>query len=164
MVISLVKGKKEHKEISIESASARALQAGSKQCKPTTLSCRFGFVQQHSRARNSGSGPMTEEEKIDPRHSSRRAVLRVLGPALTLLGLVLIIIAMVSFFFSFGTFGAPRYFWCFFAGIPLLFVGLVMSQYGYFGLIFRYIAGEAASVQKDAFNYLADGTSRGCAH
>jgi hypothetical protein len=104
---------------------------------------------------------MTEEEKVDPRHSSTRAVLRVLGPALTLLGLVLIIIAMVSFFFSFGTFGAPRYFWCFFAGMPLLFVGLVMSQYGYFGSIFRYIASEAAPVQKDAFNYLADGTQQG---
>jgi hypothetical protein len=84
---------------------------------------------------------VTEEEKVDPRHSGTRAVLQVLGPALTLLGLVLIIIAMVSFFSSFGTFGAHRYFWCFFAGIPLLFVGLVMSQYGYFGSIFRYIAG-----------------------
>jgi uncharacterized membrane protein len=104
---------------------------------------------------------MTEEEKIDPKHATARAVLRVLGPALALVGLVLIVIAMVSFFSAFGTFGPPRYFWCAFLGIPLLFVGLAMCQYGYFGSILRYVAGEAAPVQKDTFNYLAEGTQQG---
>jgi hypothetical protein len=34
---------------------------------------------------------MTEEEKVDSKYSSRRAVLRVLGPALPLLGLFLLL-------------------------------------------------------------------------
>jgi hypothetical protein len=104
---------------------------------------------------------VAEEEKIDPKHASTRAVLRVVGPALALIGLVLIVIALVSFFSSSGTFGPPRYFWCAFLGIPVLFVGLAMSQYGYFGSIIRYVAGEAAPVQKDTFNYLAEGTQQG---
>jgi zinc-ribbon domain len=104
---------------------------------------------------------MNEEEKIDPRHSTTRAVLRVAGPVLAGIGLLLIVIGMASFFSSFGTFGPPRYFWCAFVGMPLLFVGLVLSQFAFYGAFAGYLSGEGAPVVKDTFNYLAEGTRGG---
>jgi hypothetical protein len=104
---------------------------------------------------------MGEEQKIDPKHSTTRSVLRTLGPALAVLGLLLIAVGMVSFFSAFGTFEPPRYFWCVFLGMPVLFVGVVLCMMGFLGLFARYVSGEAAPVQKDTFNYLAEGTKGG---
>ena len=104
---------------------------------------------------------MNEETKIDPKHSNTRRILRILGPTLTAIGLMLIGIGMGSFFSAFGTFEPPRYFWCVFVGMPLLAVGLVMCQFGFLGAVSRYIFAEAAPVQKDTFNYLAEGTKGG---
>jgi hypothetical protein len=104
---------------------------------------------------------MGEETKIDPKHAGTRLVLRTLGPGLLLVGLVLVVVGMVSFFSSFGTHEPPRYFWCIFLGIPLLFGGAALSMFGFMGAYFRYFLGEAAPVQKDAFNYLAEGTKGG---
>jgi len=36
-----------------------------------------------------------------------------------------------------------------------------MCQFGFMGSVFRYMSGEAAPVQKDTFNYLAEGTQPG---
>ena len=104
---------------------------------------------------------MDEETKIDPRHSNTRQFLRKLGPLLAGAGLLLMVIGVGSFFASFGTFEPPRYLWCCFLGIPLLAVGLGMTQFAYLGAFARYVAGEAAPVQKDTFNYLAEGTKEG---
>jgi hypothetical protein len=104
---------------------------------------------------------MSEESKIDPRHSTTRSILRTLGPTIVAIGLVLMVIGMGSFFSSFGSFEPPKYFWCAFLGIPLLFVGVAMSMFGFLGSFFRYFFGEAAPVQKDTFNYLAEGTKGG---
>jgi hypothetical protein len=104
---------------------------------------------------------MSEENEIDPKHSTTRTILRTLGPTIAVIGLVLIVISMVNFFSSFGGFEPPKYFWCGFLGIPLLFVGMVMTQYGFLGSFLRYFSGEAAPVQKDTFNYLAEGTKGG---
>lgn len=106
---------------------------------------------------------MTEERRINPQHDAVRPVLRVLGPVLAVMGLVLMVAGMASFFLSFGSFGfgsfePPRYFWCVFVGMPLLFVGLVLCKLGYLGAISRYVAGETAPVSKDTFNYMAEGT------
>ena len=104
---------------------------------------------------------MSEENKIDPNHSTARIILRTVGPAIAVMGLLLIVIGMGSFFSSFGSFEPPKYFWCAFLGIPLLFVGIAMSMFGFLGSFFRYFFGEAAPVQKDTFNYLAEGTKGG---
>jgi hypothetical protein len=99
---------------------------------------------------------MNENQLQSIHHSTVRKVLRVGGPIVALVGLILMIIGMVSFFASFGSFGPPRYFWCAIAGMPLLFVGLVMCKFGYLGTIFRYWTGEVAPVAKDTFNYVAE--------
>jgi hypothetical protein len=103
---------------------------------------------------------MSEEEKIDPRHASTRIVLRTLGPILVLIGLLLLIIGTADVFSASMSY-EPRYFWLNFVGMPVLFVGIVMCMMGYLGAVARYTAGEAAPVQKDAFNYLATGTTEG---
>jgi hypothetical protein len=104
---------------------------------------------------------MNEESKIDPKHPTTRGVLRVLGPAVAGVGLVLVVVGVGSFFSAVGSFGPPRYFWCVFLGIPLLFVGTAMCMFGFLGALARYVSGEAAPVQKDTFNYLAGGTREG---
>jgi membrane protease subunit (stomatin/prohibitin family) len=99
--------------------------------------------------------------EINPGHSNTRDVLRIVGPVLVVVGLVFIVIGIGSFFAAFGGFGPPRYFWCAFVGMPILFVGLVMSKFGYLGRVSRYVAGETAPVAKDTFNYMAEGTQQG---
>jgi RNA polymerase subunit RPABC4/transcription elongation factor Spt4 len=101
------------------------------------------------------------DQQIDPGHNATRDVLRIVGPIVTLVGLGFIVVGVTSFFVSFGSFGPPRYFWCAFVGMPLLFVGLVLSSCGYMGKMMRYQAGETAPVVKDTFNYMADGAREG---
>src|SRR2546430_14071609 len=98
---------------------------------------------------------MSEEERIDPHHLSRRALLRIAGVALAALGLLFIAVGVAIFFSSMGTFEPPRYFWCIFLGMPLLAVGLGLCQFAFLGSWSRFVAGESAPVQKDTFNYLA---------
>jgi hypothetical protein len=104
---------------------------------------------------------MSEETKIDPKHSTTRSILRILGPSLAGIGLLFTVIGFGSFFSSFGSFEPPRYFWCAFLGLPLLVVGVAMTHFAFLGSINRYYFGEAAPVVKDAFNYLAEGTKGG---
>ena len=96
-----------------------------------------------------------------PRHTEVRSVLRVVGPALLLVGLILTVIGMASFFSSFGTGGMPRYFWCAFIGLPLMGLGGGICKFAFLGSIGRYVAGEAAPVVKDTLNYVAEGTAPG---
>jgi membrane protease subunit (stomatin/prohibitin family) len=81
-----------------------------------------------------------EEEIINPGHEKTRKKLRIAG-----------IICLVA--------GLPLS--CIGIGIPLIFVGLVMTMYGFAGKMARYQAAEIAPVQKDTFNYMADGTKGG---
>ncbi|MBV9124043.1 MAG: zinc ribbon domain-containing protein [Planctomycetes bacterium] len=104
---------------------------------------------------------MNEEPKLDPRHSTTRTALRILGPTLAGIGLLFTIFGFGSFFSSFGTFEPPRYFWCAFVGLPLLWAGIVLCMLAFYGSIARYYVGEAAPVMKDTFNYLAEGTKGG---
>ena len=93
-----------------------------------------------------------------PRHGKIKSFLRIGGPLLALVGLVFIAIGIISFFAAFGSFSPPRLFWCAFVGMPILFVGLVMSKFGYFGSVVRYISAESAPVAKDTINYMVEGT------
>ena len=104
---------------------------------------------------------MSEEPNIDPRHSSTRAALRMIGPLVAVIGLVFTVIGFASFFSAFGTFEPPHYFWCAFIGLPLLAIGVGVTQFAFFGSIARYFLGETAPVVKDTFNYLAEGTKGG---
>ncbi len=96
--------------------------------------------------------------ELDPRHSEKQNVLRTIGPIILILGLVFTAVGIGNFFWSFGTFEPPRYFWCAFIGLPLLFIGTSIMGYGYVGAVTRYMAGEVAPVGKDVFNYTVDGT------
>ena len=89
-------------------------------------------------------------------HTTIRKVLRVGGPSVGILGLLFLIVGLGSFFSSFGSFESPRYFWCAFVGMPLLFVGLVMCKFGYMGAVYRYMAAETAPVAKDTINYVGE--------
>jgi len=99
--------------------------------------------------------------EIDPGHGEVRGVLRIAGPAITGVGLVLTGVGFISFFSSFGTFQPPRCFWCAFLGLPLFVAGLGMWRVAYMGAFARYFFGEMAPVQKDTFNYMAEGTRGG---
>ena len=101
------------------------------------------------------------ERQLDPGHEGTRNILRTVGPILGVIGLLLMIVAFVDFFRAFGGHGEPEYFWCFFLGGPLLFVGIALTSHGYMGRVMRYHAGEVAPVAKDTFNYMAEGTSEG---
>ncbi len=103
---------------------------------------------------------MGEETKINPKHSGMRIVLRILGPICLLAG-VLCIAKGVSMFGNDGAaegFTIPKYM---FGGMALLFVGGVMTMFGFLGAAARYQAAEVAPVVKDTFNYVADGTRDG---
>ena len=93
-----------------------------------------------------------------PKHNAARSFLRIVGPLVAVVGLIFIAIGLISFFTAFGGHGQPRYFWCGFVGMPLLFVGLVMTKFGYIGAVARYVAAESAPVAKDTINYMAEGT------
>jgi hypothetical protein len=104
---------------------------------------------------------MYRDEIGGDRHREIRGVLRFIGPLVLLVGLGFTIVGFGSFFLSFGSFEPPRYFWCAFVGLPLLAIGGGITKFAYMGAVGRYVAGEAAPVAKDTFNYLADGTSPG---
>ena len=104
---------------------------------------------------------MSDKERINPGHDTARNLLRIAGPTVFAVGGLFMLIGLVSFFAAFGGSGPPRLIWCCFVGMPLIFIGSVMTQFGYMGAIFRYQAGEIAPIGKDTFNYMADGTQRG---
>ena len=105
-------------------------------------------------------------EQLNPGHLKMRSFFRYAGPIVSVIGLVMVVIAFVSFFSSFAAFESgvdepPRYFWCGFVGLPLIFVGMVLSSFGYAGAVMRYHAAEVAPVAKDVTNYIAEETQEG---
>jgi hypothetical protein len=102
--------------------------------------------------------PGLMSQQLDSSHGETRGVLRVLGPAVAVVGLILTIVGFASFFSAFGSGGPPGQFWCAFLGLPLLGVGLGICKFAYLGAVSRYVAGEVAPVSKDVVNYLAEGT------
>lgn len=95
------------------------------------------------------------------KHKEVRSFLRVAGPLTVAVGLLFMIISLVSFFSAFNGDHHPRFFWCGFVGMPLLFVGIVMCKFAFMGAVARYIAAEQVPVVTDAFNDLAEGTQEG---
>ncbi len=99
-------------------------------------------------------------------HKQARAVLRVLGPIILIIG-ILFIISGIRSFIGMDNSPSPSYigdsrpednFFHSFIGMPLVFVGVVMSMFGYMGKVARYQASELAPVGKDVANYMMDNT------
>ena len=85
-----------------------------------------------------------DSSRLDPGHNKSRKVLRVVGPILLVVGFLLLATIILGII-----------------GIPLIFVGGVMTMYGYMGKVARYTAGEMAPVAKDTFNYVATESKEG---
>lgn len=111
---------------------------------------------------NSPSPVSPELKRLEqPAQNSIRTALWIIGPAILIAGLLCLIVAGISFFASIGSFSPPRFFWLAFVGIPLLFIGSVLSMYGFMGAVFRFAAGEVAPVAADSVNYMAEETKGG---
>jgi len=93
-----------------------------------------------------------------PEQGGIRSFLRRAGPIILLVGLICTIICLANFFWCSNSHEPPRYFWLGFVGLPLMFFGGVLSQYGFLGAVARYVAGETAPVAADATNYVAEET------
>jgi hypothetical protein len=104
---------------------------------------------------------MNEGKLQAPQHSAMRNTLRRAGVTILGLGGLLTLIGIGSFFASFGSFEPPRYFWCAFLGMPLLFVGGAMTMFGFMGTVQRYVVGESAPVAKDLVNYMGENIQPG---
>jgi hypothetical protein len=104
---------------------------------------------------------MLENQLQSAQQLNIRTVLRVGGPVIAGVGMLFMIVGFGSFFASFGSFEPPRFFWCAFVGMPLLFVGIVMCMFGYMGAFQRYVAGESAPVAKDVVNYMGENIQPG---
>src|SRR5262245_47588762 len=106
---------------------------------------------------------MPMAEPVDPQnsqHTDIRMLLRIVGPAIVIVGLIFTIVGMVSFFSAFGGFEPPRQFWCAFVGLPLIVFGGAISQFAFAGAVARYMADEMAPVGKDVVNYMAGGVKQ----
>ena len=104
---------------------------------------------------------MRDDQKLNPNKTGTRSILRVVGPVIAGIGLIFVIIGAGSFFSSFGSFEPPRYFWCAFVGMPMLVVGIAISNLAFMGALLRFQAREVAPVAKDTFNYMAEETADG---
>ena len=105
---------------------------------------------------------MSEEEKIDPGHLKVLKVLRTVGPILLVLGGLCMLVAFIDLVrVMMDISDWPRFFWLFFVGGPLLFLGVAMTSTGYAGRIARFHAAQYAPVAKDTFNYMAEETQDG---
>jgi len=97
---------------------------------------------------------MPEQTPINPDHQSTRNLLRVLGPLVLGLGGLFMVVAFVDFACTMNSFHRqPTLFWCFFVGMPLLFVGGGMTSAGYAGKVARYYSQEYTPVATDTFKY-----------
>lgn len=104
---------------------------------------------------------MRDEERLNPGHREIRLIARIMGPVIVLVGVTFAVVGIVNFFSSMGTGELPRYFWCAFVGLPMIGLGIAVTQIAYLGWFLRYLAGEAAPVQRDTFNYVAKGIRPG---
>jgi len=99
------------------------------------------------------------DEPTLPKYLFVRTFLRIAGPLVVAAG-VYCLYQGISRFGDFGPafYETPKYM---FAGIPLLFVGIVMSVSGYAGAAARYQASQMAPVATDVINYVGEGTRDG---
>jgi len=101
-------------------------------------------------------------QTIDPQHIRKRKICRTIGIISLSIGGLFTAIGVGGFIISIALSSpSPLLIVFAFIGMPLLFVGTVLSGYGFMGAVARYSAQEMAPVAKDTFNYVADGTQEG---
>lgn len=91
-------------------------------------------------------------------HGNQRNALKVAGFALVMVGGILTLIGLSSFFSAMGSFEPPRYFWCAFLGLPLTAVGASLMRFAFLGSVTRYMANEVAPVGSDLARYMVHQT------
>ncbi|HEX7195430.1 MAG TPA: zinc ribbon domain-containing protein [Candidatus Limnocylindria bacterium] len=87
-----------------------------------------------------------------------RTGLRIAGPILLLIGIVLTAVAMIDFFSAFSSFGMPQRFWLAFIGLPLVALGTAITKFAYLGPASRYVAGELTPTLRDTLGALGIGS------
>lgn len=102
---------------------------------------------------NNGQNFQYLEDQKKKRHGLRIAGWIILG-----IGIFFDILGLTSFFSAFSGGGLPDRFFFLWIGFPLNFVGAVLLMFGYMGAVARYTASEQAPVQRDATNYILNGT------
>lgn len=101
---------------------------------------------------------MPSTATVPTSHARIRLALRIAGPAILLVGLVLTSIGLVDFFQSFASFGEPgggaqpKRFWMAFVGLPLTGVGGMISLFGFMGAIAKYQVRETTPAAAEAIN------------
>ena len=101
---------------------------------------------------------MSRLDPNDPAHVKTRTILRTFGPIIFAVGLLCAIISVVNLM---TTDDEPKLFFLGFIGLPLMFVGGVMSSFGWQSVLLRYQAREVGPVAGQSFNYLAGETRDG---
>ncbi len=103
---------------------------------------------------------MTRPDPSLEHQRSVRSALRIGGPILLVVGLLLTLAGMTSFFSAFGSFGAmPTDFWMAFIGLPLIAIGAAVTKFGYLGPATRYVAGEVTPAVRDTLGALGIGSA-----
>ena len=106
---------------------------------------------------------MTRPDPSLRQQSGVRSFLRIGGPIVLGIGLLLTLGGLISFFSAFGSFGPPQNFWMAFLGLPLVAIGAAMTKAGYLGPASRYLAGEVTPTIRDTLGALGLGsTARVC--
>jgi RNA polymerase subunit RPABC4/transcription elongation factor Spt4 len=103
------------------------------------------------------------------KHNEIKQILKVIGPIMIIVGIVLLVIAFRSTFMnpfdhiSMMGFGNQRQnkFYLGFIGLPLIAIGAGITNFAFMGEVARYTSKEISPVAKETFNYLANGTKEG---
>lgn len=93
-----------------------------------------------------------------------RNTLRILGPVVAVVGLVIFILGVKKFVGTMDSedMGFPgAAFAMFFGGFILFGIGMTMARAGFLGVGLRYVTGEAAPVARDGLEYLTRGQGLG---
>lgn len=98
-----------------------------------------------------------------PWHDGLKGLLKVVGPALVVVGGLLALTSIADFFqsfnagmggSSFGDSAMPTKFWMAFVGLPMVSFGVMLSKVAFLGEGTRYVAGEVVPVAKDSLDHL----------
>lgn len=105
---------------------------------------------------------MTRPDPSLQQQAAVRTVLRIAGPVMVAIGLLLTVVAFADFFSTVDdpSLGMPTNFWMGFIGLPLLAIGAAISRAAYLGPASRYVAGEVTPTIRDTLGALGIGAQR----
>ena len=91
---------------------------------------------------------------MDPRHEEKKKKVKRIGKILLVIGGILSIIGIGSFFMAFTDGGFPSLFFLAFIGFPLLGFGGMLTSVGYKREIGKYMKDESMPIIKEAYDDL----------